>query len=101
MEAASRAPREPLTEAGTDDMQSAPKSSHRAAQSAARPEPLLPLGDGPDSDIAPLLLDEPMLPAASPPHAAAAKPVEDDLLPLAALDELPLLPDVDVPVAMP
>ncbi len=104
MEAASRAPREPLAEAGTDEL-SVPKSSPRAAPSASRPDSLLPLGDGPDSHIAPLLLDEPVLPvapaaASAASAASASKAVEDDFLPL--LEELPLLGDaLDLPTAPP
>src|SRR5687768_6363788 len=77
MEAASRAPLEPLSEAGPE-MPSAPSSVPRSA-GGARPEGLQPLNEPADLDLSPLvgddlslaLLDPDMVPIAPP---AASKP---------------------------
>ncbi len=83
MEAASRAPREPLGESDSPGMQSAQKSAPEVG-SVGRcvAEPLLPLGDGPDSDIAPLLLDEPLPAGTRVPSARIWMEAATLLLPL-------------------
>lgn len=107
MEAASRAPLEPLSEAGPE-MPSAPSSGPRSP-AGARPEALQPLNDGPD-DLPPLLADEmslalldpdtvPMVPPAAARSTAAPAPppalTED--LPEDLSDSLSLMPPPSPP----